>query len=80
MVAKALDKYMYSDIPQEIILSGECWNVKTLAIDGNTLIKLGYAGKSIGQELEELVSHVIESPEDNTEERLINLAKEKLKK
>ena len=80
LVAKALDKYMYSDIPQEIINSGECWNVKTLAIDGNTLINLGYAGKSIGQELEELVSHVIENPEDNTEETLTLLAKEKLNK
>ena len=78
LVAKALDKYEYASIPQDIIDSGECWSVRTLAIDGNTLINLGYSGKSIGRELEELVSYAIENPEDNTEEKLIFLEKNKL--
>ena len=49
-----------------------------LKINGNDLIALGLKGKAIGQMIEELFCLVIQDPKLNTQESLINLAREKL--
>jgi len=74
LVAKALDNYDFGPILREIIESGECWSTKSLAINGNDLKELGWSGKALGQELEALLMYVIEYPNENTRERLMELA------
>ncbi len=52
---------------------------KDLAINGDDLKQLGYSGKEIGEELETLLSKVLEDPELNTREELIKLVCSKSK-
>lgn len=51
----------------------EPFSVKNLDINGHDLIALGYQGKEIGDILNRLLEHVIEHPEDNKKEILIQL-------
>ncbi|MBC5996061.1 hypothetical protein EAI30_01380 [Romboutsia ilealis] len=51
----------------------ECYKLNDLDINGKDLEKLGYKGKSIGEKLTELLNKVIESPELNKKETLIDL-------
>lgn len=74
LVAKALDNYDFGPVLREIIESGECWSTKSLAINGNDLLDLGWSGKALGLELEKLLLYVIEYPGENTRERLMELA------
>jgi len=76
IVAKALEEYDFGPVLREIIESGECWSAKSLAINGNDLVSIGYEGRAIGEELEKLLMYVIEYPSENTKERLIELALE----
>lgn len=76
IVAKAIEKYDFGPVLREIIESGECWSAKSLAINGNDLVSIGYEGRAIGEELEKLLMYVIECPSENTKERLIELALE----
>ena len=57
----------------EIIENNEPYLIKDLAINGNDLIKLGYSGQKIGEILEKLLDAVIDNPQYNTKEKLVNL-------
>lgn len=50
-------------------------SLKDLAINGNDLINIGITGKQIGWTLNELLQDVLESPSDNTKEKLLEIAK-----
>jgi tRNA nucleotidyltransferase (CCA-adding enzyme) len=51
-----------------------------LAVDGSDLIELGFApGPRLGRALEELLDEVVEEPELNTREQLLDLARRKLR-
>lgn len=58
---------------EEIILDGDCTSLKTLAINGGDLIKLGVKpGPQMGEILASLLAQVIEDPSMNTRETLID--------
>lgn len=60
----------------EIIETKECFTIKDLAIDGRDLIALGIKpGKDIGIILNKLLDKVIENPNLNNKEVLINMIK-----
>ena len=60
----------------EIIEAQECFTIKDLAIDGRDLIALGIKpGKDIGIILNKLLDKVIENPNLNNKEVLINMIK-----
>ena len=75
LVAKAMDGYDFDAILRSVIESGECWSAKSLAVNGHDLLALGYSGKAVGSQLEKLLMHVIEHPDENEKERLLELAK-----
>ena len=59
----------------EIIASGECFSLNKLAVTGSDLIAAGHPpGRELGLSLEKLLAHVIERPEDNVREALLELA------
>lgn len=63
----------YEKMYQEILEKKQCLNLKDLAVSGWDLIQLGMEpGKEIGAALERLLSHVLNYPEDNKKEILIN--------
>jgi tRNA nucleotidyltransferase (CCA-adding enzyme) len=65
---------------KKILENGEPFTVSQLKITGDDLIKLGYKpGKEIGFVLKELLEKVMERPELNTRERLLDITRNKLK-
>lgn len=69
-VALELDKIQ--EIYQEILEKQECTSLKMLAVTGNDLIKAGMKpGKEMGETLNRLLQHVLEYPEDNEKEILL---------
>jgi len=57
---------------QEIINAGECVSLKTLAVTGKDLIDQGMMpGKELGDALQKLLEHVLEYPQDNKKEILL---------
>ena len=62
---------------REIIRRGDCFEVKTLAVNGRDLIGAGIPqGPVLGAVLERLVDRVIDDPALNTREKLLELAVE----
>ncbi|NLV88673.1 MAG: CCA tRNA nucleotidyltransferase [Tissierellia bacterium] len=62
---------------KEILDKKEPYSKKHLAIKGDDLIKLGYnEGKRIGEILDYLLKRVLENPDLNEKEKLIQIAKE----
>ncbi len=60
------------EIYEEIIKRGECLSVKDLAVTGRDLIAAGKKpGKEIGEALEQMLKDVLEYPEHNTKEYLL---------
>lgn len=60
----------------DIIISGECFSLSQLKINGKVLIsEFGIKGPKIGEALEYLLDCVIDSPECNERERLIEIIK-----
>lgn len=57
----------------EIEQEDDCLSIKDLAVNGNDLVRLGYKGPSIGKKLQELLLAVLEDPEQNTQEKLLQL-------
>lgn len=57
---------------KEIIKKGEPYSIKHLDITGNDLKNLGFSGEKIGEILELLRKFVIENPQKNTKENLLN--------
>ena len=60
------------EIYKEIVRNKECVSLRSLAITGKDLIDAGMEpGKEIGEKLNELLELVIENPELNTKEKLM---------
>lgn len=61
----------------EILAKKECVNLKELAVNGKDLIEQGYKpGKEIGETLKKLLELVLEKPELNRKEALLDLVME----
>jgi len=59
-----------------VLASGECATLGELAVSGRDLLDLGHQpGCKLGETLSKLLEHVIENPEDNTRERLLEVSK-----
>lgn len=66
----------YQRIYQEIMEKNQCLTLKELAVKGGDLIELGMKpGKELGEALEKMLQHVLNTPEDNTREKLLKLLK-----
>ena len=61
----------------EIKENNEALSVKDLKINGHDIKSLGYEGKKIGEILKYLSDYIIENPEDNEKEKLIEIIKVK---
>ena len=64
---------------KEIIKSGECYSVKTLEINGDDLKEIGFCGKDIGEEINELLNLVMSEPKLNEKTKLKGLAEKRFK-
>lgn len=58
-----------------ILKSGECFSVKHLAVTGDDLLNLGLKGPELGEMLSFLLDYVMEYPDNNKREILLELAK-----
>ncbi|MDD6479102.1 MAG: CCA tRNA nucleotidyltransferase [Oscillospiraceae bacterium] len=56
---------------KEILENNEPYLVSHLKVNGDDLLKLGYKGKDLREKLEALVSFVIENPDENVREKLL---------
>lgn len=66
----------YESLYREILEKNQCLTLKDLAVNGTDMLELGLErGKEIGVTLNRLLMHVLEYPQDNTREILMNLAK-----
>lgn len=64
---------------EEIMEKKQCVSLKTLAVTGRDLIAAGCRpGPELGDILDGMLEHVLEYPEENTKERLMELLKKKL--
>ena len=57
---------------EEIITRGDAYKISMLNVSGNDLLEKGFAGKDVGEILNKLLLDVIENPNLNTYENLIN--------
>jgi tRNA nucleotidyltransferase (CCA-adding enzyme) len=82
------EKYLYrleesekiKDIINEIIIANEAFSIKDLAINGNDLIAIGFKeGEKIGKILNYLLNLVLEFPEYNNRDKLIEIVKDNFK-
>jgi len=82
------EKYFYrleesekiKDIINDIILVNEVFSIKNLAINGDDLIIMGFEeGEKIGKILNYLLNLVLEFPEYNTRNKLIEMVKDNFK-
>jgi tRNA nucleotidyltransferase (CCA-adding enzyme) len=72
-LAKARELY------EEVMARGECVSLKELSINGKDLIALGQKpGRELGNLLDDLLAEVIEKPELNERDALLNIVKRKL--
>lgn len=70
------DLYKIKEIYTDIINEQQCLSIKDLKITGSDLISLGYQqGKDIGYILEKLLYTILEKPELNTYDELLEMAK-----
>lgn len=66
------------ELYREIVKKGQCTSLKELAVGGRDLIAAGMSpGKEIGIVLDELLKLVIEKPEFNTKEKLLQYIEKK---
>lgn len=62
----------YEEIYEQIMAKRQCLSIKELAVTGTDLIADGMQpGKAIGETLKQLLEYVLEHPEDNTKEILM---------
>jgi tRNA nucleotidyltransferase (CCA-adding enzyme) len=62
---------------EEVKRLDQCVSLKQLALTGADLIRVGYKpGKELGEKLEFLLQKVLEDPELNTQEKLLNILSE----
>lgn len=66
-------------LARRIIAEGDCLTLRDLAVRGSDLIALGYQpGPALGEELQKLLSLVLDDPEKNDRELLLSAAREDL--
>lgn len=66
----------YQKLYEEILEKQQCLTLKDLAVTGKDLINAGMKpGKELGETLEKMLEHVLEYPEDNQKEILMNKIK-----
>lgn len=58
-----------------VLKSGECFSLKHLAVSGDDLLSLGLKGPELGEMLKFLLDYVMEYPDNNKREILLELAK-----
>ncbi len=58
-----------------VLKSGECFSLKHLAVSGDDLLDVGLRGHELGEMLKFLLDYVMEFPENNRREILLELAK-----
>ena len=58
-----------------VLKSGECFSLKHLAVTGDDLLSLGLKGPELGEMLKFLLEYVMEYPDNNKREILLELAK-----
>lgn len=58
-----------------IIENGEPYKISHLSLSGNDILRLGYTGAEVGEKLEYLLECVMQEPNLNTKEKLIELLK-----
>ena len=63
------------EIYEEIQKNKEAMSLADLDINGNDILKLGYAGKDIGIILKNVLLHIINAPEDNQKEKILKFIK-----
>lgn len=67
---------MWREMFEEILEKNQCTSLKTLAVTGADLIALGMKpGREIGEALQGLLEHVLENPQDNEKEILLQRIK-----
>lgn len=59
----------------EIKENNEGISLKDLAVNGNDIISLGYKGKEVGEILNKLLDYIIDNPDDNKKEILMDIIK-----
>ena len=65
----------WQNLYEEILEKQECVSLKNLAVDGSDLIAAGWKpGKALGETLQKLLELVLEEPERNTKEQLLEEA------
>ena len=57
-----------------VLKSGECFSLKHLAVTGDDLLELGFSGAALGEMLGFMLDYVMEYPERNRRETLLELA------
>lgn len=69
----------WQQLYQKILEKGQCVSLKTLAVTGSDLIAIGMRpGKEIGEMLRQLLELVLENPESNTKELLLEEASRRI--
>lgn len=61
------------DALRAVLKSGECFSVRHLAVTGDDLIELGLRGRELGEMLDFLLDYVMDYPENNRRELLLQL-------
>jgi tRNA nucleotidyltransferase (CCA-adding enzyme) len=73
-VSDALYTRHCKDQLRAVLKSGECFSVKHLAVTGDDLVELGLRGKELGEMLNFLLEYVMDYPDNNRRELLLQLA------
>lgn len=75
-IKELMDEDSVRDILNQIKQDNECLKITDLDIDGYDMMELGYKGKEIKDNLNNLLDAVLEEKVDNTKEELIKYLKE----
>ena len=68
---------LWKKLYQEMLEKKQCVSLKTLAVTGRDLIDTGMKpGRELGEMLQQLLELVLEHPEQNTREQLLEKVKE----
>ena len=69
----------WQQLYQELLEKGQCVSLKTMAVTGSDLIRIGMSpGRELGEMLQKLLELVLEEPERNTRDFLLARAEEML--
>ncbi|MHC1694341.1 MAG: CCA tRNA nucleotidyltransferase [Eubacteriales bacterium] len=81
-VLKVIDPDVHKKAAAEyssVIARGECYSLRDLRITGHEVRAFGVSGKQVGDLLDMLLEHVIDSPGDNTNQRLREICEKAVK-